>query len=142
MIFTLIEFSSYLESVDLRTATPTQAQLDNITILQAKLQTAQDKSDNEENLAYSRYMADIRAQAAHQTFGSWVTQHDALLTSYRQAIQVANTDLQNYQVKIYGPQYATISTQRNKILNQADDELSPEPGYVTSDMRSSLNDMF
>ncbi|CZR62182.1 uncharacterized protein PAC_12079 [Phialocephala subalpina] len=100
---------TYLLSVNLGTKPVTQAQLNNITALQAKL--------------------DVRAQASHQTFGSWVTQHDPLLIAYRRQVEAADTTLQDYEVSVYGPQADTISEQRDKIKYQAHDELASEPGY-------------
>ncbi|KAL2060853.1 hypothetical protein VTL71DRAFT_8905 [Oculimacula yallundae] len=120
---------TYLETVDLKTAIPTQDQLNNITALQDALHAAQDKADAESDSAYTRYLNDARAQAAHQAFGAWVSQHDPLLTAYNRQVQSADAALQQYEIKVFGPQYRTVTTQRNKIDNQARDEMMTEPGY-------------
>ncbi|CZT01099.1 hypothetical protein WAI453_009523 [Rhynchosporium graminicola] len=120
---------NYLETVDLKTATPTQDQLNNITALQDDLHVAQDKADAEAEVVYTRYLNDVRAQASNQAFGSWVTQHAPLLTAYNRQVQSADAALQQYEIKVFGPQYRTVTTQRNKIDNQARDELFAEPGY-------------
>ncbi len=112
------------------TVNPTDAQLAKIQSLQSAHQVAQDKADKEENLAYTRYIADVQAQASHQAFGAWITQHDPLLTEYNRQVQLANSQVQTYENSVYGPQYATIATQRNRIVQQADDNAFPEPGYV------------
>ncbi|KAH6717369.1 hypothetical protein BKA61DRAFT_547217 [Leptodontidium sp. MPI-SDFR-AT-0119] len=44
-------------------------------------------------------------------------------------VQTADSALQQYEIAVFGPQYRTVVTQRNKIDNQARDELMPEPGY-------------
>ncbi len=119
---------SYLESVDLKTTQPTQEQLNNITALQDALHAAQDKADTESDSAYTRYIADARAQSSHQAFGAWVSQHDPLLTAYNRQVQTADSALQQYEIAVFGPQYRTVTTQRNKIDNQARDELFAEPG--------------
>ncbi|RDL35699.1 Uncharacterized protein BP5553_06311 [Venustampulla echinocandica] len=120
---------TYLQSVDLKTATPTAAQLDKLQSLTNDLSAAQDKFDTESNNAYTKYLADARAQATHQAFGSWITQRDPLYTSLQRQVKTANTALQNFEQSLYGPQYQALSTQKDKITNQAGDELSPEPGY-------------
>ncbi|KAG4429228.1 hypothetical protein IFR05_015289 [Cadophora sp. M221] len=120
---------SYLETVDLKTNIPTQDQLNNITALQNALHAAQDQADAESDIAYTRYLNDARAQTAHQAFGAWVSQHDPLLTAYNRQVQTADSALQQYEIAVFGPQYRTVVTQRNKIDNQARDELMPEPGY-------------
>jgi hypothetical protein len=114
--------------VNLHTTTPTQAQLNQITSLQQTLHNAQQAADDVGNSAYSEYLADVRAQASHQAFGAWLTQHDPYYTSLQRQVQAADSTLQNYEVSVSGPQYRTITTQRNKIDNQARDELDPEPG--------------
>ncbi|KAF4633327.1 hypothetical protein G7Y89_g4788 [Cudoniella acicularis] len=119
---------TYLQSVDLKTATPTSAQLAQLQTLTNTLATAENAFNTESNNAYNNYLADARAQATHQTFGSWVNQHDPLYTALQRQTKTANTALQNYETSLYGPQYQTLSTQRDKITNQADDELSTEPG--------------
>ncbi|KAH7312843.1 hypothetical protein BKA65DRAFT_467072 [Rhexocercosporidium sp. MPI-PUGE-AT-0058] len=55
--------------------------------------------------------------------------HDPLLTAYNRQVQTADSALQQYEIAVFGPQYRTVVTQRNKIDNQARDELMPEPGY-------------
>lgn len=114
--------------MDLKTKVPTQDQLNNITSLQDALHAAQFKADAESEIAYSRYLSDSRAQAAHQAFGAWVSQNDPLLTAYNRQVQTADSALQQYEIALFGPQYRTVTTQRNKIDNQARDEMFPEPG--------------
>jgi hypothetical protein len=121
---------TYLQSVDLQTAKPTDDQMAQIQTLTDKLTTAQDKFDAESTNAYTKYLADARAQAAKQAFGSWLTQHDPLYSSLQSQLETATTTLQNYEVSVFGPQYQALSTQRNRIRNQAGDELGPEAGYV------------
>jgi hypothetical protein len=120
---------TYLQSVDLGTATPTAAQLAQIQILTDALSTASDKFDAQSNVAYTKYLADVRAQAAHQGFGAWVTANNPLYTSLLRQRNEANTALQNYEVSVYGAQFATLGSQRDKIQNNAGDELASEPGY-------------
>ena len=122
--------SRYLESVDLHTAAPTAAQLAQIQTLTKNLQDDQDAFNTESDNAYTRYLADPHAQAAKQGFGSWVTQHDPAYLAAQKKMQIANSALESYEISVYGPSYRTLTIQRDKIDNQARDELSLEPGYV------------
>lgn len=124
--------NSYLESVDLGTVKPTSTQLDRIEQLEIALHAAQVKFDAESDSAFERYQSDARAQAAKQTFAFWVNQR---APSYNQAlkqVQIANGNLQNYQISVYGPQYRTLTAQRDKIEFRANNEFFQEPGYVIS----------
>ncbi|EPE31455.1 hypothetical protein GLAREA_12758 [Glarea lozoyensis ATCC 20868] len=120
---------TYLQSVNLGTAPPTTAQLTQIQTLTDALAVAQDKFDTQSNIAYGKYLADVRAQALHQSFGAWVTAKDPLYTSLQRQRNTANTALQNYEASVYGAQFSTLSSQRDKIVNNAGEELSSVPGY-------------
>ena len=75
-------------------------------------------------------MADPRAQKSQQTFASWVNQRAPPYNQYLRQVQTANTNVQNYQISVYGPQYRTIDQQRDKIEFRAGNEFNLEPGFV------------
>lgn len=124
--------NSYLESVDLGTVKATKEQEAKIEELEDALHTAQDKFDAEAVRAEQRYLADARAQAAKQTFASWVNQKDPLYNQYLRQVQISNGNLQNYQISVYGPQYRSLTQQRDKIEFRAGNEFNLEPGYVAA----------
>lgn len=116
--------------MDLKTALPTAAQKAKIEQLTTDLDNAQYKFEDESSRTFTRYYNDVRAQAAGQAFGSWVTKNAPSYGNAKRQMQDANTALQNYQVSVYGPQARQLGLQRDRILLQALEEVYPEPGYV------------
>ena len=106
----------------------TDAQLAKIEEYETKLHAAQDKFDIESNAAYEKYLADVRAQAEKQTFAYWVSKRAPLYNQYLKQVQIVNSNLQTYQIRVYGPQYRTLTTQRDKIEFRAGNEFNLEPG--------------
>jgi len=119
---------SYLNSVDLGNKTPTQAQLDKITELQDALFTAQKKFFSVDDDAYSKYIADARAQAAKQTFAAWCSTKYPTYNAYKNQMRSANAALQQYSIQVYGPAFNTLADQRTRLETRAQEQLGLEPG--------------
>lgn len=92
------------------------------------LETAQNKFDEESNSANERYMNDARAQAQKQTFAAWINQRAPLYNQYLRQVQLANSNLQSYQISVYGPLHRGIGQLRDKIEFRAGNEYGLEPG--------------
>lgn len=110
------------------TVTPTAEQLSKIETLETALHTAQGKFDAESERAQLAYQNDLRAQQLKQTFAAWVNQRAPLYNQYLRQVQTSNANLQNYQISVYGPQYRTLTAQRDKIEFRAEDEFGLQPG--------------
>lgn len=87
--------SRYLSAVSLDKPPPTTAQLTRIDQLETLLQTAQTRVDTELNLAYTRWLNDVVAQANGQTFAAWAITRAPVYNSAVRAQQTANANLNN-----------------------------------------------
>ena len=64
-------------------------------------------------------MNDPFAQAAKQSFSTWVTQNDALYISYQNAMKNAAANLLTYQTAVYGPLANVLADDINNIQQNA-----------------------
>jgi hypothetical protein len=122
--------SRYLSAVSLGKPPPTTAQLTRIGQLETLLQTAQTRVDTELNLAYTRWLNDVVAQANGQTFAAWAITRAPVYNSAVRAQQTANANLNNYLTQVYGALYNTKQTQLDNIAYKAQDEGWSWAGYV------------
>ena len=117
-----------MNSVDLGNKLPTPPQLERITQLQNALFSAQNKFFSVSTDAYSKYIADKRAQTAKQTFAAWCAATYPTYNAFKYQLLSANAALQQYSIQVYGPAFTTLSGQRTKLETRAHNEVGLEAG--------------
>lgn len=116
--------------------TPTQE--NKIQSLTDALVAATDSFFDVDDTAYTKYLADARAQAAKQTFEDWVLKKYPAWTAASDKMDTANANLDQYKTGIYGPAYSSVTKLKQRVEGLSQNQDTPQNGYVLNKSLSQV----